>query len=655
MYGMLLESLHFFIVKEYGKDVWETVLRKCFIFEQYFITHKVYDESYIPNLANALASITLKSADNHLKYFGEYFVRYLSYYGYDKLLRVAGRDFSDLLHTIDEIHETMNFTFPRMKSPSFYVENETDYGIQLHYHSCRKGYTSYVIGQLETLAKMLYNIEIAVTPEDRSGESGSYIVFHIKFDNQPKRKKMVVKYETTGNCLLFGDNNYERIKQQQLENMGNTILSKRNRIINGIFPTFKFLKIFPFHIIIDKELRIRHMGNSLSRIPISKNFLGSKLLKHFHIRRPSVNCSFERIVNFSSYHLFELETKLNLGKKSHCTTSLVLKGQMKHFPVWNCIIFICRPLLENIQEMEQLGLFINDLCLFDVSRTVIIEGTNRHFKLKKNFMKATDLVDQMHCINDRLRKQESRTKELLFDLFPYQIAQMIENGKNVFEINETFEDISLMMIRLSNLDILQSISPPKLLIEQLNHLNRTIEILIKSYHVTRVNFGNDSSYIIASGIRKMNEDTNMIKSDSNTSLMKTVEDFQMSDESIMSDVMSQTKTEPNLTEILLILAMDIRESVKKSKLISENFHFQIGIHTGNAMGCIVGHETIQYFLFGQIVEETKLIMNYCADKEILLSNEAALFINKSQYNIVQIEKCLDNPETNKKCWVSSCY
>ena len=69
----------------------------------------------------------------YMQFFGECFVRFFTNYGYDKILRVAGRHFGDFLHSIDQLHDSTKFSFPRMKSPLFHVLEEDESGALLQY------------------------------------------------------------------------------------------------------------------------------------------------------------------------------------------------------------------------------------------------------------------------------------------------------------------------------------------------------------------------------------------------------------------------------------------------------------------------------------------------------------------------------------------
>ncbi|CAF5082662.1 unnamed protein product, partial [Rotaria sp. Silwood1] len=65
--------------------------------------------------------------------FGTEFVSYISNYGYDRVLRILGHNMRDFLNGLDNLHEYMRYTYPRMRPPSFYLEKENAHGLTLHY------------------------------------------------------------------------------------------------------------------------------------------------------------------------------------------------------------------------------------------------------------------------------------------------------------------------------------------------------------------------------------------------------------------------------------------------------------------------------------------------------------------------------------------
>lgn len=85
---------------------------------------------------------------------GVCFVSFVSQYGYDRVLSVLGRHMRDFLNGLDNLHEYLKFSYPRMKAPSFICENETKQGLTLHYRSKRRGFVYYTMGQIREVYKI---------------------------------------------------------------------------------------------------------------------------------------------------------------------------------------------------------------------------------------------------------------------------------------------------------------------------------------------------------------------------------------------------------------------------------------------------------------------------------------------------------------------
>ncbi|KAG6800641.1 soluble guanylate cyclase 88E isoform X2 [Apis mellifera caucasica] len=62
---------------------------------------------------------------------GVHFVGFVGQYGYDRVLSVLGRHVRDFLNGLDNLHEYLKFSYPRMRAPSFICENETRQGKNL--------------------------------------------------------------------------------------------------------------------------------------------------------------------------------------------------------------------------------------------------------------------------------------------------------------------------------------------------------------------------------------------------------------------------------------------------------------------------------------------------------------------------------------------
>ncbi|CAG5128641.1 unnamed protein product [Candidula unifasciata] len=54
--------------------------------------------------------------------FGVEFVNFVGQFGYDRILKVLGRHMRDFLNGLDNLHEYLRFSYPKLKPPSFFLE-----------------------------------------------------------------------------------------------------------------------------------------------------------------------------------------------------------------------------------------------------------------------------------------------------------------------------------------------------------------------------------------------------------------------------------------------------------------------------------------------------------------------------------------------------
>lgn len=195
MYGMLLESIQHYIQQLHGPGSWDKVLEHAGLKNVVFTTHRRYRDDIMVQLAQSLALVMQdRSIDSYMEYFGQCFVQYWTHYGYDTIMRASGRHYRDFLHGIDNLHETMRFSYPKMLTPSFYVDKEDCHGCLLHYRSKRIGFTYYVIGQLRQSGRKFYNVDVDIDViEVNETDKGVHIVYWLKFDNSVYRPAEIEK------------------------------------------------------------------------------------------------------------------------------------------------------------------------------------------------------------------------------------------------------------------------------------------------------------------------------------------------------------------------------------------------------------------------------------------------------------------------------
>lgn len=232
MYGLLIESVCEFIKEKFGENSWLRIRDKSRVHEYTFVTHRMYSEKIIPRLAQAVYDVTGYSREQFMDETGVQFVKFLNKYEYDKMLRVLGRSLGDFLNGLDNLHEYLRFSYPKMKPPSFFCTDESLKGLTLHYRSRRKGYTHYVKGQLRQVAKQFYNQEVSViiVEEKQSSKDTYYVKFRINFDNKEYTERTRIS-----SVMMNGH-------AQLRANL--------------------FFDVFPFHIVFGNDMKIRNSGKS---------------------------------------------------------------------------------------------------------------------------------------------------------------------------------------------------------------------------------------------------------------------------------------------------------------------------------------------------------------------------------------------------------
>lgn len=261
MYGLLLEAIVDYIVDQYGEEKWEYIRKIADLKFSSFSTHIQYSEKIVPSIANAMSDMTGQPLDEIMDEFGVRFVSFVGQYGYDKILKVLGRNMRDFLNGLDNLHEYLRFSYPKLKPPSFFVENETQSGLTLHYRSRRKGYVSYVKGQIRQVGRLFYNmkINIRVTNESNVGEL-LHVVMRLNFDNSAYLERYFTIDHITESLPLRSD---------------------------------VFFALFPFHLVFNRQLTVTSMGASL--VIVMPYIKAKGLADYFKLIRPLVNLTWDSV------------------------------------------------------------------------------------------------------------------------------------------------------------------------------------------------------------------------------------------------------------------------------------------------------------------------------------------------------------------------
>ena len=116
-------------------------------------------------------------------------------------------------------------------------------------------------------------------------------------------------------------------------------------------------KLFPFHILIDKQLKVKSFGKSIPKLfPIET---GLDFFTEFTIKRPEIQQpSFENILEHTDQLLI-------ISHKNK--DDLFIRGQVELLEDINCLFFILTPWFSKVENLREYNIGLNDFAIHDAS------------------------------------------------------------------------------------------------------------------------------------------------------------------------------------------------------------------------------------------------------------------------------------------------
>lgn len=267
--------------------------------------------------------------------------------GYTKILRVLGANTREFLQNLDALHDHLATIYPGMQAPSFRCSDGKD-ALILHYYSDRPGLENIVIGIVKAVAKNLHNTEVEVKVIKTKAESD-----HVQF--------AIIEKETT--------RQENKDENHNVENMS---------LESKISPA-TFCRAFPFHILFNRDMIVTQTGFSLVRVIPMVASNNCRVDDVFEMVRPHMKFDFDHIISHINT-VYVLRTKEgivgiaddNSNKIEHHDTSRMrLKGQMVYVPESDCLLFMCSPSVNSLDDLSRRGLFLSDIPLHDSTRDLV--------------------------------------------------------------------------------------------------------------------------------------------------------------------------------------------------------------------------------------------------------------------------------------------
>ncbi|XP_013112475.2 soluble guanylate cyclase 88E isoform X1 [Stomoxys calcitrans] len=593
MYGLLLENLSEYIKSVYGEEKWEDIRRQAGVDSPSFSVHQVYPENLLNKLAKKAQTVLGVSEREFMDQMGVYFVSFVGQYGYDRVLSVLGRHMRDFLNGLDNLHEYLKFSYPRMRAPSFICENETKQGLTLHYRSKRRGFVYYTMGQIREVARYFYHKEmhIELVREEILFDT-VHVTFQLTFDNRAF---------TLASLAMTREEKHLPISAHVL------------------------FEIFPFCIVFGADMVVRSIGNSL--MVILPELLGKKITAWFDLVRPLIAFKFQTILNRTN-NIFELVTVDPVTDRqesqktgevvvhedgSEPEKSLRLKGQMVYMDNWRMIMFLGTPVMPDLNSLITTGLYINDLSMHDFSRDLMLAGTQQSVELKlaldQEQQKSKKLEESMRKLDEEMR----RTDELLYQMIPKQVADRLRRGENPIDTCEMFDCVSILFSDVVTFTEICSRITPMEVVSMLNAMYSIFDTLTERNTVYKVETIGDAYMVVAGAPEK----------------------------------------DPNHAEKVCDMALDMVDAIKDLKDPSTGQHLRIrvGVHSGAVVAGIVGLKMPRYCLFGDSVNTASRMESTSAAMKVHVSESTKEFLGPNYRMTERGEIEVKGKGTMKTYWL----
>ncbi|KAG9347140.1 hypothetical protein JZ751_006067 [Albula glossodonta] len=324
-------------------------------------------------------------------------------------------------------------------------------------------------------------------------------------------------------------------------------------------PKALFCQTFPFHILLDQDMGLLQIGDGLRRRLGRKDAQRRPVFhEHFVIAAPIVSSTFQGILTMLNTQ-FIIRIK-DGGGPADCTAKLMeLKGQMIFMSESNHILFLGSPCVDKLDELTGRGLYLSDIPIHNALRDVVLVGEQAKAQdgLKKRLGKAKAALEQAHRA---LEEEKQRTVDLLFTIFPGEVARQLWQGQHVRA--KKFEDVTVLFSDIVGFTAICSRCTPMQVVTMLNELYTRFDHQCGELDVYKVETIGDA-YCVAGGLHK------------------------------------ESSTHAIQIALMALKMMELSNEVMTPA--GEMIKMRIGLHSGSVLAGVVGVKMPRYCLFGNNV------------------------------------------------------
>ena len=152
--------------------------------DHHFISMQTYDDQITFDLVAQASTMLDVPADELLRQFGSYWIRFTAAEGYGHLIPLFGDSLESFLSNLgNDLHARVSLTMPELQPPEFRTEQTQEGTWHVEYRSHRHGLRAMVLGLLEGLAER-FNESVVVTHLSSAEDNGTVVeLFEIEIQD----------------------------------------------------------------------------------------------------------------------------------------------------------------------------------------------------------------------------------------------------------------------------------------------------------------------------------------------------------------------------------------------------------------------------------------------------------------------------------------
>uniref|UniRef100_A0A8D2PFR0 guanylate cyclase n=1 Tax=Zosterops lateralis melanops TaxID=1220523 RepID=A0A8D2PFR0_ZOSLA len=542
--------------------------------------------------------------------FGKYFFEFCKRSGYDHMLRTLGGNLYEFIENLDALHSYLSLSYQEMNAPSFRVEKNEDGSMHLHYYSDRRGLCHIVPGIIGAAALDFFNIEISMKivnqteEEERTGKKEHIVFLVTQTPLFPCKERN--DFSSSSQCL--GDS------EKQIENQLNKekshwktlrgiITLGKGKLLRGFDPVYPkslwidtktFCNGLPFHMVFDKELKVKQAGVSIQKIVPGIQTMGICLDQYFRIIHPEVPFTISSIQKFINSQ-FVFQTRREMMPESWKERPMLeLRGQMMWMESLQCMLYLCSPLLRTLHELEERQMHIADIAPHDVTRDLILLNQQRLAEMELS-NQLERKKEELRILSKHLEEEKKKTEALLYAMLPQHVANQLKEGKRV-EAGE-FKECTILFSDVVTFTNICAQCEPIQIVLMLNSMYLRFDRLTTVHDVYKVETIGDA-YMVVGGVPV--------------------------------PVPTHAERVANFALGMIMAAKGVKNPVSGNPI-----QIRVGIHTGPVLAGVVGEKMPRYCLFGDTVNIASRMESHGVPSKIHLSSSAYQCLKNKNFEITE--------------------